>query len=400
MQRGGSRIPLRFRGTGITVALNAAWSNGLATMPSPAPRQVSLALAGGNALGAYAAGAYEALHEAGYRPDIVAGCSIGAVNGTLIAGNPPEQRVQRLREFWRQASLGSAFGIAPSGGKPRDVYNRVHVMQTVLMGRPGLFSPRPEGFMSMMPGMPPASSLFDPRPLVATLERLVDFDLLNSAAVPLVISAVDVLSGEPVYFDSRKQRIEPLHLLASTAFIPGFPPVEIDGRMLADPGLYCNVPLDPVLSPAPACDHLCFAVDLFDSRGELPRSLDTSLERAQDLVFASQTVRTLEAHRREQRLRHMIHRLTALSGRSADAAWARAELASEGRSHEQAVALIAYHPPAHELGAKMVEFSRASIEERWNTGMHDMRAAVTAVESARPTEQDHGFTFYDARQAR
>lgn len=368
-------------------------------MTTVAPRRISLALAGGNALGAYAAGAYEALHEAGYQLDVVAGCSIGAVNSTLIAGNPPERRVQRLREFWQQASIGSAIGVAPPGGRPRDVYNKMHVMQTVLMGRPGMFSPRPSGFMSMLPGMPPTSSLFDPRPLISTLERLVDFDYLNSGALPLIISTVDVLNGEAVYFDSRRQRLEPQHVLASTAFIPGCPPIEIEGRMLADPGLSCNIPLDPLLDPAPDCDQLCFAVDLFETRGQLPQSLDTSLERAQDLLFASQTVRTLEAHRREQRLRHMIHRLSELGDGSADATSLRTELASEGRRHELAVALLAYHPPAHELGAKMVEFSRVSIEERWNTGMHDMRAAVAAVESGRPTEQDNGYTFYDARQA-
>jgi len=63
-------------------------------------RHVSLALSGGNALGAYAAGAYERLHEAGYRVDRVSGASIGAVSGTILAGNPPHLRLPRLKEFW------------------------------------------------------------------------------------------------------------------------------------------------------------------------------------------------------------------------------------------------------------------------------------------------------------
>lgn len=368
-------------------------------MKSVDNRRISLALAGGNALGAYAAGTYEALHEAGYRPDVIAGASIGAVNGALIAGNPPEQRVAKLREFWRQASLGSALGLAPSGGRPRDIYNKMHAMQTMTMGRPGLFSPRPTGFMSLLPGMPPDVGLFDPRPLIATLERLLDFDFLNEAGPRLIISSVDIESGEAVYFDSSRQRIEPKHVLASTAFTPGFPPIEIDGRLHADPGLYCNIPLDPLLDPAPASDQLCFAVDLFESRGQRPFSLDTALERSQDIVFSSQTLRTLEAHRREHRLRHIVRRLgeSAKPGKDQQAAWA--ELAAEGRDHELAVVLLAYHPPVHELGAKMLEFSRASIDQRWATGVHDMRAAVGMVEAGRATTQDYGYTFYDARQA-
>ncbi len=368
-------------------------------MNSADNRRTSLALAGGNALGAYAAGAYEALHEAGYRPDVVAGASIGAVNATLIAGNAPEQRVARLREFWRQASLGSALGLAPAGGRRRDIYNKMHAMQTMTMGRPGLFSPRPSGFLSMLPGMPPDVGLFDPRPLVATLERLVDFDLLNEAAPRLVISSVDIESGEPVYFDSSRQRIEPKHVLASTAFAPGFPPIEIDGRLHADPGLFCNIPLDPLLDPPAPMDQLCFAVDLFEARGKRPFSLDTSLERSQDIVFSSQTLRTLEAHRREHRLRHVVRRMgeSVAPAENQQAAWA--ELAAEGRDHELAVVLLAYQPPAHELGAKMLEFSRASIDERWATGMKDMRAAVDMVEGGRATTQDHGYTFYDARRA-
>ena len=362
-------------------------------------QKIALALAGGNALGAYSAGTYEALHERGYQPDIVSGASIGAVNGAIIAGNPPEKRLDKLREFWRQAGTGSAFGLAPASGRPREIYNAAHALQTLVAGRPGLFTPRLPGLLSILPGMPPDVAMFDSRPLVATLRRVVDFDFLNEAAVPLIIGTVDMENGNPVMFDTRKEAFEPLHLLATTAFTPGFPPVEIDGRCLADPGLIANLPIDAVLDPPPPEDLLCFAVDLFDSRGTRPMSLDTGLERAQDIIFSAQALRTIDARCREHRLRHIIHQLGSHVPPQDRIDGIAAELLSEGRDNDITLVLLAYCARAHELSAKTVEFSRASLEERWAIGREDMNIALDKLEAGAATEGDHGFTFYDARRA-
>jgi NTE family protein len=368
-------------------------------------RQITLALSGGNALGAYAAGACEALQDFGFWPDLVSGASMGAITAALLAGNPPERRIARLRDFWEQASFGSAWDMAPPEGRPRDVYNKLHAMQSLLMGRLGMFVPRGTGFLSLLPGTPPDLGLFDASPLVGTLERLIDFDRLNAAELPVVLAAVDLLSGELVYFDSRRERIEPRHLLASTAFIPGFPPVEIEGRLLGDPGLLCNLPLDPLLRGPMTQDQLCLAVDLFDARGHRPISIDTALERAQDIAFASQTLRTLEACRREQRLRHLMGRLAwddrpdAAAG-GGDSPPDRRELDAIERESSRVqleVALIAYQPPANELGAKTLEFSRASIQQRWDCGRRDMTAVIERVRHGRATSRDPGFSFYDGR---
>jgi NTE family protein len=363
-------------------------------------RDIALALAGGNALGAYGAGAYEALHKRQYLPDVVSGASIGAINGGIIAGNVPEQRIARLQEFWRQAGLGSAFGLAPAGGKSREMYNTAHALQTLLIGRPGLFKPRVPGLMSILPGMPPDVAIFDSKPLVATLQRVIDFDVLNEAAVPLMISAVDMEMGECVVFDTRKEKISTTHFLATTAFTPGFPPVEIDGRCLADPGLISNLPIDAVLDRPPANDLLCFAVDLFDSRGERPRSLDTGLERAQDIVFSAQSMRTIEARCREHRLRHIIHALGTHIAPERQVDGMAPRLIEEGRDSQLTIVLLAYHAEAHELSAKTLEFSRASIDERWAIGRADMDKALDKLEAGDVTAADHGYSFYDARRAR
>jgi NTE family protein len=358
-------------------------------------QKTGLVLAGGSGLAAYQAGAYEAMHERGCLPDLISGASAGALNGAIIAGNPPERRMEKLREFWRQATIGSALGGAPPGGRPRELYNRMHVLQTLLMGRPGLFSPRVPGMMSMLPGVPPDVAMFDTRPLISTLERVVDFDLLNEARVPLVVNAVDVDNGEPVRFDSRRQRIEPEHLLASTALAPAFQPVEIDGRCLVDPGLDCNLPIDAVLEES-RDDLLCIAVDLFDSVGQRPVSLDTAVERAQDLAFSSQSLRAIDARVCEHRLRRVIHELTAELPKNRQRELAA--LSDEGRASALAILLISYRPPLHEQAAKTFDFSRASIEERWALGRADMAAGLDLFESGRATHERHGCSFYDGRR--
>lgn len=361
---------------------------------------IALVLAGGNALGAYAAGAYEALHNRGYLPDLISGASIGAVNGGIIAGNVPEQRIPKLREFWRQAGTGSAFGFAPAAGKLREIYNTAHALQSLFMGRPGLFSLRLPGLLSILPGMPPDVALFDSKPLVATLRRTIDFDLLNRAAVALLMTAVDIESGETVIFDTRKEKVGPTHFLATTAFTPGFPPVDIDGRCLADPGLISNLPIDAIFDPPPTSDLVCFAVDLFESQGLRPHSLDTGLERAQDIVFSAQSVRTIEARAREHRLRHMIRELGMHLPPELRIQGSVAELIAEGRDQNATVVLIAYRAQAHERSAKTLEFSKASIEERCAIGVEDMNAALDKLEAGDATRAGHGYIFYDARRAR
>ena len=363
-------------------------------MTNPKPR-MALALAGGNALGAYGAGAYEALHERGYLPDVVSGASIGAINGGIIAGNRPEDRVGKLREFWAQAGSGTAFGFPPSG-RLREYYNSFHAIQSLLFGRPGLFTPRLPGLLSILPGMPPDLGIFDSKPLVATLQRLIDFGLLNSAEVPLVIGTVDMARGEPVFFDTRKDEFNSRHFLATTAFTPGFPPVEIDGRSLADPGLISNLPIDAILDPPPRDDLLVFAVDLFDSLGQRPRSIDTGLERAQDILFSAQSRGAIDARSREQRLRRIIGELGERI--PPEERTACAQLIEEGRSNEIAVVLIAYRAPPHELSAKMVEFSKASINERWAVGRADMNDALDKLQAEDAATRYPGYAFYDGRR--
>lgn len=354
--------------------------------PPREPVLVSLVLSGGQALGAYASGAVETLDEIGQRLDVICGGSVGAILGAIVAGSPPGKALERLRTFWNLASSGSG-GSWPSVaiGRAREFTNAAHAMQTLLFGRPGLFRPRPSGFLSMLPGTPPDVALFDPSPIVATLEQLIDFDHLHARGPRLIVCTADLERGEPVYFDSRRERITVRHLLATTAFLPSFPPVEIDGRLLGDPGLICNLPLDPILWEDEEAHRLCFAVDLFSGRGPRPRSLDTGLERVQDILFSAQTARTLHAFQREQRLSHQL--------------WKARPRAAHAPPGQVEVVMAAYQGVPHEVSAKGLEFSSASLRERWDAGRRDMARAIEARAAGVAEVRDLGFALYRPRDA-
>ena len=323
------------------------------------PARIALVLGGGNALGAYLAGAYERLHEEGIRPDRIVGASIGAVTGAILAGNPPERRLERLQAFWAEAAQHTARA-APAGLRGRQVYNGAHAALAAALGRPGIFGHRYPGLLSVLPGMPGDVALYDHAPLRRTLERLVDFGRLNRAEVRFALACTDLETGGDVYFDNARHEIGPEHVLASAAIAPLFPPVEVGGRLLCDPGYANNLPLDPVFDPPPEEDLVCVAVDLFGLRSPRPRSLDAAVERAQDIVFASAGRRRVEGLRREYAL--------------------RGELRPDGPRVR--LVHLAYQAASHELAAKMLDFSPSSLRDRWAAGRRDMAAGLTLLEGA------------------
>src|SRR5215471_11439614 len=148
---------------------------------------IALLLQGGGALGSYQAGVYEALAEAELHPDWIAGISIGAINAAIIAGNPPEKRVERLREFWETVSrppLGLPFleGFDIRNEYTHRLVNQHQSLLTVFAGVPGFFTPRIPPPVFSQPGHIEALSYYDVSPLRATLEQLVDFDLINNGS--------------------------------------------------------------------------------------------------------------------------------------------------------------------------------------------------------------------------
>jgi len=226
----------------------------MTTFPAAAPRShvklerehIVLVLQGGGALGAYQAGVYQVIAEFPREPHWVAGVSIGAINAALIVGNPANRRVERLREFWDMVSSRSG-GLVPFWDAQRTAIHHLSAFMTAALGIPGFFDARipPPAFQPE--GTPAAISIYDTAPLRATLERLVDFDLINSRKVRLSVGAVNVLTGNSVYFDNMRQVIGPEHIMASGALPPAFAPVIIDGEPYWDGGIVSNTPIQYVL---------------------------------------------------------------------------------------------------------------------------------------------------------
>ncbi|MDB5368847.1 MAG: Patatin [Roseomonas sp.] len=364
---------------------------------SQQPPLTALVLSGGVALGAFEAGIYAALEEAGGpSPAWLAGASAGAVNAAIIAGNPPGQRVARLREFWRSLSddPAPAFSLLfgpPAPGPWRRAHNRIAALQTLLLGRPGLFTPR----MGLAAMIGEAPGLYDLSPLRRRLPELIDFDRLNSGTPRLSLVATDIVTGERVVFDTKGGgRIGPEHVAASCALPPLFAPVEIGGRLLGDGGLASNAPLDLVLEEPSDGDVLCFVAELFSAPGQQPRSLSASLSRAGDLAFGNQTQRILDGYARTLKLRTALSRLLAElpEDKRDDIAGL---LTEAGGAASATVVRIGYRAAPDEAGiGKLFDFSRASINDRWEEGARCMREALRRLTAA-PAGPAPGLTLHD-----
>jgi NTE family protein len=354
-----------------------------------------LVLQGGGALGAYQAGVYEGLAEAGAAPDWVAGVSIGAINAALIAGNPPERRVARLREFWDRVSAQTPF-IPPAWmDLMRPMLNQMSSLSAVAFGVPGFFSPRLVPPFLAPDGSPGALSFYDTQPLKATLEELVDFALINSNAVRLSLGAVDLRTGNSVYFDSQTTKIRAEHVLASGALPPGFPPVEIDGELYWDGGMVSNSPLWYVLDSDSQMNALIFQVDVFSGAGLLPRNLAEVQERAKDIQYASKTrfntSRVKEMELLRGSLRRVLDKLPeALRG---DPDVKRLAAICKRR----AISLVHFINRHNTRSAsfKDTEFSRATVTELWQGGLGDVRGAVADPHWHRSTDLAEGVRVFD-----
>jgi NTE family protein len=352
--------------------------------PNAGHDRTVLVLQGGGALGSYQAGVYEGLAEAGIEPDWITGVSIGAINAALIAGNPPQQRVDRLRQFWERVSSGTPLTRLAALDSVRPALNRLSAAGTATFGVPGFFSPRlPPPYLAPN-GTLGALSYYDTAPLEATLAELVDFELINRKAVRLSLGAVNVRTGNSVYFDNRDVRIRPQHVLASGALPPGFPPVRIGDEDYWDGGIVSNTPLWYVLDDSPQMDALVVQVDLFSARGAFPKNIDGVLERAKDIQYSSKTrfntTRVKEMEDMREVIERVIARLPPALKKDPDVL----RLAESAKPARMTIAHLINRRLSNSATWKDYEFSRATMDELWSAGLHDVRKGVTRERRLRP----------------
>lgn len=334
-------------------------------MPASGPN-VTLVLSGGNALGSYQGGAFQALQERALEPNWIIGASIGAVNGAIICGNSPQERVERLKRFWKvDESLDDRHDASPSY---EDARRSGAAAETLAFGQSGLFVPH-----HLAPFRNPfvrgePSGLFDSRQLEFTLERLVDFEMLNQGSPRFTATAVNIESGMEIMFDTNKEALGPRHLRASTAFMPAFAPVEIDDQLYGDGGIAANLPLDLALAEEGEQPLLCIAIDLLPLAGKRPATISETTNRVQDLLFASQSRRAI-------------------------AAW-QAIFGASLKPPSVTLLHLVYSSQHREVAGKAMDYSMPTSRSRWKSGYDDLTTALVQLEADPSLLGRPGLTVY------
>jgi NTE family protein len=356
-------------------------------------------LQGGGALGAYQAGVYEAVAEAGYEPDWVSGISIGGINAAIIAGNTPEDRLPHLRAFWERITPFEVHPLPDMGEAAHQTFNRFSAALTALLGLPGFFKPRFPPACMHPPGAPGALSLYDTSPLHALLQELIDFDRINAKrSMRLSLGAVNVRSGNSVCFDNTRRPIAAEHVMASAALPPAFPPVEIDGECFWDGGLVSNTPLSYVLTEGPREDTLVFQVDLFGAAGGLPRDLLEVEQRRKDITYSSRTRLNTDSYRQKHLLRRSIAELYERLPNDAKQTPEVQALRAQGETHAVSIVHLIYRRKNYENHSKDWEFSRASMIEHWQAGINDTRRTLRQQSWLLPVPDSEGVRIFDLAQ--
>jgi len=371
-----------------------------ASAHTPAKAQRVLVLQGGGALGSYQAGAYQALCHHDFEPEWIAGISIGAINAAIIAGNPREKRVGRLKEFWEMVSSSVRWNPVGKSDRARSLFNETSAALIATFGVPGFFTPRVPPAPLWPPGSPQSQSYYDTAPLKQTLERLVDFDRINDLTTRLSVGAVGVASGNFRYFDNYEmkklgKRIGPEHIMASGALPPGFPSVEIDGEHFWDGGIASNTPLDYVLDEETRRDLLIFQVDLFSARGELPVSLLEAAEREKDIRFSSRTRmntdKNRQVHNTRKALRELIGKLPDYlrNDPSVDI------LCEATQESTVTVVHLIYRSKSYESSSKDYDFSRVGMVEHWGAGERDVHLSMRHKDTLHRPQPGETMMTYD-----
>ncbi len=325
--------------------------------------RIALVLSGGDALGAYQAGAYAALEQSGVRPNWIAGTAMGAVNAAIIAGNLPHERVARLRQFWHELSRRAARHAPRPFGRwaQRAAERCLSVLRT--------------GSEYARPAAQPLVTAAEFAELVA---RAVDFERVNSGAVRVVLGAVNLASGAETFFDNDRHVLGPDHVLAGTP-LPGLPPVEIDRQVFAGSALPVSA-----LDDARPADTLCFAVDGYDpvpgGRGGISR-----------------TTREIAALRRTHDLRRMIGLLGERLPPGARGEIDIRRCLAEASDATMTILHLVHEGDIADLAAKMADFSPDAAARRWRAGERDVATSLAHPRWLAPPPRLSGVVVHEVR---
>lgn len=379
-------------------------AEGSRSVALPPYETIALVLQGGGALGAYQAGVYEGLYEAGIAPNWIAGISIGALNTAILAGNAPADRLTKLREFWEticQPAYGFPIPSAvenaffDSNTVARTAFTAMQAVSALVDGQKGFFVPRVPPPLPFTLNTPQTASWYDTSPLKATLERLCDFDRIDSKETRVSVAAVNVGTGNFAYFDNTRTKLRAEHFMASASLPPGFAATEIDGEYFWDGGLMSNTPLSEVVQSTPRRDTLAFQVDLWSARGPVPDNITDVQGRIKDIQYSSRTRLVTDMLQHSQRFRHVLREvLTRVAPEYRDDPWCQlaAELVA---SHRYNVFQLIYRDKEFDGNYKDYQFGLSTMRYHWESGLQDIRNSLAQPGWLDMPDNDAGFVTHD-----
>lgn len=379
-------------------------------MNLPHYERIALVLQGGGALGAYQAGVYQGLNEAGIMPNHISGISIGALNTAIIAGNAPEDRVEKLHQFWEticQPNLGMSMlpffeqGLFNMHDWFKIGLGNMYGLSAIFDGQNGFYKPRIPPPAMVGHGTPEQASYYDTSALKHTLEKFCDFDRINSNKCDIHVSvgAVNVRTGNFVYFDNECHELRAEHFMASGALPPAFAPVEIDGDYYWDGGIVSNTPLTYVLGAKPSRDTLVFQVDLWSARGHVPHNMEQVNDRQKEIQYSSRTRMLTDYWKQVQEMRHAIGKLLELVSPEKmpdDASLAKIKELADRRKYN--VIQLIYRDRPYESHNKDYQFGLASMKDHWQSGLMDIRQTLDKPEFLAMPDNDIGFVSHDVHR--
>ncbi|MEI8152334.1 MAG: DUF3734 domain-containing protein [Hyphomicrobiales bacterium] len=258
----------------------------------------------------------------------------------------------------------------------RKARNAASSWLTMTQGLPGFFAPRQTSPWMSLPGAATATSYYDTTPLMKTLNELVDFSMINDKVMRFSVGAVNVLSGNFVYFDNSHETIAAEHVAASGALPPALPMVKIGTDHFWDGGIVSNTPLQHLLDEESDLNTMIFQVDLFSARGPLPRDIQEVLARHKDIMFSSRTRYNTDVYRR---IHNWKTQLRQALGKIPAELLSPEELALKEKLADLpdiAIIHLIYQQKTYEGHAKDYEFSGTSMNEHWQSGYEDTKRTL------------------------
>ena len=222
--------------------------------------------------------------------------------------------------------------------------------------------------------------------------------MINEKRIRFAVGAVNVLSGNFIYFDNAHDVIVPEHIMASGALPPALPMVKVGTDHFWDGGIVSNTPLQHLLDQEDSLNSLVFQVDLFSARGALPRDIQDVMARHKDIMYSSRTRHNTDVYRKTHNLKARLLKALAKIPEDQLSDEERQIMAGLGHLPEIAILQLIYQQKAYEGDAKDHEFSGTSMREHWASGHEDTKRTLKRRDWIKMPDDGMGIIIHDVHR--